>query len=193
MTILVVGDSFSVDPSLTVWPTLLGQRLGLPVINRAASGTGYAARASSGPPNRFLRQLSMPLPTTDVRLVIVMGSPNDRHFYDQHLRGMYLTTHLEMRRLYPQARHLIVAPQWAGPDPMPAELPVLRGWLLDAMWCYDWRYPLVDPNDPADPGSWWFPPHRTDLVKADRFHPNQAGHVVIADRIEPHARTLLGL
>lgn len=197
MSILVIGDSFSaLDPNYVVWPSILGQRVGKQVYNHATPGSGYFAPGVGATPNRFSRQIIKHADITnpaDIELVIVFGSCNDRTAANDALRANVFTTHREITFNFPQAKQLIVAPQWSGPTAIPAEIGILRNIILDQMWGYDWKNALLDPNPGSDTSQWWFPPNRTDLWQADQFHPNQLGHTHIADQIEPPVRSILGL
>jgi hypothetical protein len=194
MTILVIGDSFSAPTSgLTMWPDLIGSALSIPVINQAYAGTGYV-NPGADTPRPFNRQLHWQRGMTPsaVQIIIMFGSVNDRGYVTSgnadRLYDSTLITHLELQRLYPTTKQLIVGPQWAGPQAVPAELNTVRDAVLAAMWNYDWLNPMVDPI--ADN---WFPSNRLDLLGPDQFHPNQSGQALIQSKLQPVVRSILGI
>jgi hypothetical protein len=189
MSILVIGDSFSApDDRWNPWPVIIGNRLNIQVINRAIPGSGYQQRGIGPQPAKFCRQLLLQ-PPTGVKLVIFFGSVNDRWIGDkEHLRHWIFVTHREAARTYPAAKQLIIGPQWAGVDPVPQNVIDARTTVLDAMWDYDWQHPMVDPIHEN-----WFPQNDLSVLAADKFHPNQNGHIRMADKLEARIRALLGL
>lgn len=199
MSVLVVGDSFSSPVGPVVkWPELLAGRLDVTVINRAVSGTGYTWRGGPGQVlNRFGRQLLLPVSNpAGVELIVFQGSCNDHPSSQEHIAASALTTYLAARHAYPNARHLIVGPQWAGPHPLNPNVQRAKEGVFDAMCGYDRDRALVDPLYGSGSGThdqWWFPPDRLDLLGPDLFHPNAAGQRHIADLMEPHMRSMLGL
>lgn len=199
MSILIVGDSFSsYDANYTVWGQQIASRTGISIINRAVRGAGYIRVGDNPSPQRFSRQiLRHPgVDVNDVQLVIVFGSCNDRSYIadnPERYPMLVFQTLREAKKEYPNALLLVVSPQWSGPNAKPAEIETMRADISEEMWGFDWDYAYVNPNPGTDYANWWFPPTRTDLWQVDKFHPNQAGHDRMADKIEPHVRTILGI
>lgn len=200
MSILIVGDSFSApDPGFVVWHSILSQRLGgKKIYNHAQGSTGYINPGQPSP-KRFTRQLlaHSDIPDVcDVELVIIFGSVNDRDFIPAQLdlyKMMVFTTHQVAKAEYPNAKQLIILPQWSGPNAKPYEIETMRAAIGNEMWGYDFQYSYVDPNPGSDYANWFFPPNRPEFWSGDQFHPNQLGHTRMADKIEPHVRNILGL
>lgn len=200
MNALVIGDSFSANGAQPqMWHYILGTRLNKMFHCRASGGTGYLAKGD-GLPNRFSRQMmhrpDITTPRTNIDLVIFFGSPNDRFIIPGQsdlYRQMVFNTLLEARSQYPNAKQLVIAPQWCSSDPKPTALDVMAGLIADEMWGQNFDYQMLQPNLGTDTTKWWFPPNRSDLRDTDNFHPSQGGQTHLANILEPHVRSMLNL
>jgi hypothetical protein len=188
---VICGDSFTgTTPANKVWATMVQEATGAHIINRAIWGAGYVdpGPGPGGTGQRFLRQAIFQANPALVTGVVLAGSVNDQTVDPDLYRSIALQTHLHVQNVYPNAKLMTVGPFWAGPNPVPAEVLRLRDILLETMWTYDWKYPLIDPIKEN-----WFPPNRLDLLAADQFHPNLAGQTVIYNKMLPHMRNFFGI
>lgn len=195
MTLLTIGDSFTAEPNATdaangyvAWPHLVAQGLGMDVENRAVPGSGHVATGIYAPNDRhrFSRQL-LTAQTTCPSLVIIFGSVNDQNVNMSELCITAWNDFQLARRLFPQAKHLWIGPQWSGPNPVPANVVSARDAVLQSVWGQVWDM-WMDPIDQQ-----WFPPTHPEWWGPDQFHPNALGQQHLCDLILPAAKQLLGL
>lgn len=184
MSILTIGDSFTAQAPWKVWPTLLGEHLGMPVENRAVPGSGFIATGIWAGRNRFSRQL-LTAQTTDPKLVVFFGSVNDQAADNRELcTTAWATLHAAKKR-YPAAKHLWIGPQWSGPDTIPSNVIAARDAVLQAVWGLDFDC-WMDPLDQQ-----WFPRDRPELWDTDKFHPNGLGQQRIESLIYTQAAKIV--
>lgn len=202
MNALVIGDSFSTNGAQPqMWHYILGTRLNKMFYCRASGGAGYLARGGDpNNPNRFSRQMMWRPDIAAARntfdLLIFFGSVNDRMYIPGQIelyRDAVFSTLLEARHQYPNAKQLVISPQWCSSDPKPASLDAMAGIISDEMWNQNFDYQLLQPNYGTDSTQWWFPPNRSDLRAPDNFHPSQGGQTHLSYILEPHVRAILGL
>jgi lysophospholipase L1-like esterase len=174
-----IGDSWS-DPrsyaaesygAAAGFPQVTAARLGAGIVNAAVSGSGYAATA--GRPT-FPEQAAQGWGAA-ATAVVVFGGLND----EWQGRGLEETrvgadtTYGLIRRLCPDAALVVAGPQW-GATPQPGDFGAFR----EAIRCAALAAGAVH----LDPSGWLL--GREDLMY-DPYHPNQAGHARIADRLAP--------
>ena len=172
----VIGDSWA-DPSLYPWsvadgwPQMVAARLGLGVVNSAASGAGYASNHGTPYPVQAARGTGH-----GAAAVLVWGSLNDPYWGctpEDTARGADLTYAL-VRRSCPDAALIVAGPAWGDqepPDYMQWARATVRRAAADAGAVF------------VDPLGWLS--GRPDLVLPDHLHPNQPGHALVADRLVP--------
>jgi lysophospholipase L1-like esterase len=174
-----LGDSWS-DPrsyasenygAAAGFPQAVAARLGAGIINSAVAGSGYAATA--GRPT-FPEQAAQGWGAA-ASAVLVFGGLNDEwqgHTPTETHEGA-VTCYGLIRRLLPDAPLMVAGPQW-GAQPHPADLPAYTDAIRTAA--------LGAGAAHVDPSSWLL--DRYDLLY-DPYHPNQAGHALIADLLAP--------
>lgn len=173
----VLGDSWTDPRSYAVpaygrnWSYLLAERFGLGMVNSAVSGSAYSWGAQGG--GSFPAQAAQGW-GHGAAAVIVFGGLNDANgdAGSDVVGGGATLTYGLIRRLCPDAPLLVVGPQW-GARPWSPALNRIRGVLRDAA--------TAAAVDVIDPSSWLL--NRHDLL-IDADHPNGAGHVLLADRLE---------
>lgn len=170
----VIGDSWT-DPARggsgwrVGWPSLVAARLGLGLVDSGAGGQGYSPETGS---------LCFPVQVArgsgvGAAAVIVWGSVNDRSYDPAGVRAAAEETYRMIRRGCPGAPLLIYGPQWWHTTPAP-ELAATTAAVAAAAAAAGAVF--VDPHD-------WMQ-GRPDLMDDSGNHPNAAGHLLIADRVE---------
>lgn len=171
----VLGDSWS-DPwgypwsPEFGWPQLLAARLDVGIINSALSGGGYLAGAANNP---FGVQAAHGA-GAGADVVIAFGSlndPNSGQPADAVGRRASVVFGL-IGRLCPDAALIVVGPQWGAHERTAELLATVEAVAAAADTA---GAPFVDPSG-------WFLGATKLLI--DPWHPNQAGHATIADRLE---------
>lgn len=152
------------------WTTLLDNDLNLAATVLARGGSGYVNEGPVGPP---LPTLADEIPST-ADLIVIMGSRNDDDADDVQdaANAMYDAVRVKA----PNARVLIIGPPWTSSD-VPDSIIDINAALSEAAAAHGFDF--VDPTETgllAD---------RDDLIGADGVHPNDAGHVAIADFVRP--------
>ena len=181
--IAVIGDSYT-DGSAEggngprSWPQLAWQMLAREGVEvdadvAAEGGAGYAQRGSGG--SIFL-DLTARAVHPDDALVVFFGSRNDQPVDPMWFSGLAAGTFLQARLTAPAAKLLVIGPPWPTETPPPAVLRI-RDALRDQAWGAGALF-----IDPIAEG--WFV-GRPDLIGGDGVHPNDAGHVYLAEKITP--------
>jgi hypothetical protein len=146
----------------------------------AVAGAGYVARApGTGDTFLSLAQKS-PEPTADV--TVVFGTRNDFAANPGDVYAAAMKTFATIRAAAPNTRLLIIGPAWTDAA-VPFQLPRVRDGVQRA--AADSGATFVDPLA----GRWFF--GTPQLIGADVVNPTDAGHVYLADRIEPELRRVL--
>lgn len=176
-TLVVVGDSFSIDqPDGRGWARLVADSLGLELVNLAVGGSGYVAASTWLPGGTFGSQVTAGL-HGDPAVTVVFGGYNDATAPKDALdvREAARTVFAAVRRLTPRSTLVVVGPQWPGGSPsatvraLSAQVQAMSA-EQGAVW--------VDPLD----GPWLADPA---LIGPDRVHPNGAGQAALAARLRP--------
>lgn len=182
----VYGDSFSVDAEVPwahreeAWPTLVGERTGATVVNRAIGGTGYVNDPSDY--GTFAESV-VRRPPVGADLVVLFGSVNDAragHSADAVATGARLAMDA-VRAIAPAAALLVIGPQW----PTVPAIPALAIAHRDAV-----RAAAAARGVPFLDSLHWFQ-GRPDLIWADDIHANADGLAFIAETVTPWVRALL--
>jgi lysophospholipase L1-like esterase len=154
-----------------------GVRIGADV---AAEGrAGYGVPGDHG--SVFEDLTAMAVKPDDV-LVVFFGSRNDQGVEPGLLTQRARATFDLARRLAPAARFLVIGPPWPAAD-VPGSVLQIRDVLNVAARAAGAAF--VDPI-----GGGWFV-NRSDLISVDGVHPNDQGHLYLADMIAPLIRMQL--
>lgn len=159
------------------WPALVTTQLEQQGIHirpdiGSAGGSGYVNR---GPTDKVFADLIPEAVHPDDRLVVVFGSRNDRGIPTDTLATAVRDTLAGVKATAPNAALLVIGPTWFG-DPTPAILEV-----RDTLRAQAQAVGAVF-IDPITDG--WFT-GQAGLEGADGVHPNDAGHVYLAEKIGP--------
>lgn len=181
--IAVVGDSYTTGSDeggrdANGWLARTGWLLGAagkPAETAVAAegGAGYGVRGNHG---SLFADLATRVVAPDEALVVFFGSRND-DVADPNLLAGHIRDALGVaRRSAPNARLLVIGPPWPTAPPPEAVLRVRDILLAESVAA---QAEFIDPLAEG-----WFV-GRPDLIGGDGVHPNDAGHVWLAERIEP--------
>ena len=160
------------------WPALardLLQKQGLlidPAVG-AKDGSGYGKHATVGS-ERFIDQVERVAGAND-RLVILFGSNNDKTTPSDNLTTSLRRTFAKVKKKAPDARLLAIGPAEVQPPSPSADVFRARDITREQAEAAGGTF-----IDPLEEG--WFD-ERWDLFGGNGKYPNDAGHVVMADRI----------
>lgn len=182
--LVTYGDSYTATgphpwASGPGWAQQVAEDLDLDLADHAVIGTGYVADAEdSGLP--FVRQVETG-PPDGAGVVVVFGSVNDqRAGIAPDVVGRAADRVLALvRALAPQARLLVIGPQWPAGDYAPS-----MGPLRDAVRASAQRTGAVF----LDSLQWLA--GRPDLISGDGLHPTQDGLTYLAGLIRPTVAAL---
>jgi lysophospholipase L1-like esterase len=183
--IAVFGDSYSAGgrqggKGATGWPAIVADRLDAEIRLHAAGGAGYM-NGSRAEDETFLDQVQgSPEPDADV--VVVFGSRNDRDLPAVDIKRQATAVYAAIRSASPSALLVVIGPAWDD-DGVPDEMFLARDAVSSAAAAAGALF--VDPLAQE----WLL--DRPELIGGDGVHPNDAGHVYLADRIEPVVREAL--
>lgn len=163
------------------WPAIVSSRINAEkTTTHAIPDAGYTATsAGTGLTFASLAEQS-PEPTADV--TIVFGGRNDYRASREDITAAATRTFEAIRAAAPQTKLLVIGPAWTGDD-VPSELLPVRDAVQRAAEGAGAAF--VDPL-----AEQWFA-EGAGLVAADLISPTDAGHALLADRIEPVVRGLL--
>ena len=184
--VAVIGDSYTTGTdegglgpnswTAIAWRTLTAPGLRIASDVAAEGRAGYAAIGDHG---SIFADLAATAVQPEDALVVFFGSRNDRDIDPVLLAERARETFDLARRLAPFARFLVIGPPWLTAD-VPEPVLVTRGVLAGAAQAAGADF--VDPIDER-----WFV-DRPELIGADGVHPNDAGHLYLADKIAPLIR-----
>ena len=187
--VAVIGDSYTSGTdeggqgpnawTARTWETLAhqGVHIAPDVVSEGRAGYGVIGDHGS-----YFEDLTARAVRPNDALVVFFGSRNDQGVDPELLSEKASSTFDLARRIAPSARLLVIGPPWPTADPPDALLQVneiinRQASAVGATY--------VDPI--ADQ---WFV-GRPDLIGADGIHPNDEGHVYLADKIAPLIRAQL--
>lgn len=152
------------------------------VVDGAVAAEGAAGYGHRGVDGDLFRDLLTRVARPDDALIVFFGSRNDETVDPLAFASSAADTLVQARIAAPAARFLVIGPLWPLAAPPPEVLrdrDILRGaaGLIGAEFV-----------DPIYEG--WFE-GRPDLIGRDGVHPNDAGHVYLAERIAPRILELL--
>lgn len=181
--VAVVGDSYTNGTDLggrgpkawtaQAWQALAGQGVQVAPDVAAEGRAGYGVRGDHG--SIFL-DLTARAVSRDDALVVFFGSRNDQGVDPTALADLVNNAFALARRTAPAANLLVIGPPWPTADVPPAILQIRD--ILESQ-ALAFGAPFFDPIVAG-----WFV-GRPDLIGADGVHPNDAGHVYMAQRLAP--------
>ncbi|WP_345438458.1 SGNH/GDSL hydrolase family protein [Microbacterium gilvum] len=172
-SIAALGDSYtggSEEDSGEVarWPYLVARALDVPIDVIASGGSGYVV---PGPNDTTFPELAADVPA-DSDLVIIYGSRNDvataEEVYDAATATVF-----SLGEVAPDADIIIVGPTWITADP-PQNILDSESALTRVAADQGLRY--------VSSLAWLT--EDAELIGGDGVHPNDAGHAVLADRMD---------
>jgi len=180
----IVGDAYTSGSSAggkgpQGWPLLVKaslQKQGVliePIVG-AKEGSGYGKHGAAGN-TRFIDQVRRVVGKNN-KLVVLFGSSKDQTTSVDNLTSAIQRTVAKVRQAAPKARILMIGPAWVRPDPS-AEL--LRARDVTRAQAEVAGADFVDPL--ADK---WFA-DRPHLIGTSGQYPNDAGHVLMAEKLAP--------
>lgn len=188
--VVVLGDSYaggsSMDSGPTYrWPALLAGRDGFTVHVLAVGGSGFTVDGPHKPDTSIPDQATKVTRDGVPDVVVIMAARNDIHQSAVPKVGPAVTDAMAtIHRLAPNAHVLVVGPVWAG-ETTPHLYRVFATLEWRATKAAGGRY--ID--GATQPGP-WFAGH-PDMIGADHIHPTDAGHSLMADKINPALRLAL--
>ena len=181
--IAVIGDSYTAGSAEggngpNGWPALAGQLLAREGVEvdadiAAEGGAGYGQRGSRG---NIFQDLTAQAVRRNDALVVFFGSRNDEPADPQTFPALAAGTFQLARFGAPGAKLLVIGPPWPTASPPPAVLKI-RDSLRDQAALAGAAF-----IDPITEG--WFV-GRPNLIGLDGFHPTDAGHAYLAEKIAP--------
>lgn len=181
--VAVIGDSYTAGSSeggngAKSWPQLAWQLLARQGVQvdadvAAEGGAGYGQRGNRG---NIFEDLTAQAVRHNDALVVFFGSRNDQPIDPMKFTASAAETLHLARYAAPAAKFLVIGPAWPTANP-PAAVLKIRDSLRDqaAQIGAVFVDPIVDG---------WFVGH-PELIGADGVHPNDAGHVYMAEKIAP--------
>jgi GDSL-like lipase/acylhydrolase family protein len=179
----VIGDSYTTGSieggqgpngwTARAWQLLAGQGFLINPDVGAEGGAGYGVRGNRG---SVFGDLTPRVVRPDDSVVVFFGSRNDQTADLHALAGAARDCFAFARRTAPSSRLLVIGPPWPTAD-VPGVVLQIRDVLygqaraVGATW--------IDPIAER-----WFV-GRPELIGKDGVHPNDAGHVYMADKIAP--------
>lgn len=172
--VVFIGDSYtggSTEDSgeTSRFPRILQNDLDFYGTILARGGSGYLALGPSDAPiTTFVEDVP-----ADAALVVVMGSRND--IDDTDITDAANSMYDALRARVPDARVLIVGPPWVSAD-VPDEIDEINDALRSAAGGHGFDF-VAASETPMLAGD--------GLIGADKVHPTDAGHRVLADYLRP--------
>jgi lysophospholipase L1-like esterase len=188
--VVVLGDSFASGSSMDSgaparWPALLAARDGFTVRVDAVGGSGFTVDAPNRPGTDFTDQATR-INKTGVApdTVVIMAARNDIHQSAVPTIEAAITKTIQtIRRLAPNATILVIGPVRAeGTVPQIVQVFATREWRATKAQGAAYQ------DGATQPGPWLVGP---GVVGTDDVHPTDAGHRIIADKIEPKLRAVM--
>jgi lysophospholipase L1-like esterase len=188
--VVVLGDSYAGGSSMDSgpgyrWPALLANRDNFNVHVQAVGGSGFTVDGP-GKPGTSIRDQAQHVTrygTPDV--VVIMAARNDIHQSATSKVGPAVTATLAtIHRAAPKAKVLLIGPVWAG-ETTPFLYRVFATLEYRADRAAGGAY--IDGATQSGP---WFKGH-PEMIGTDHVHPNNQGHALMADKINPALRVAL--
>lgn len=154
------------------WPALVGQRLGMRVVNLAKSGTGYTV-GNAGGDGPYLSRVDA-LVAAHPDIVVIEGSRNDRKDAETSTAAKAVLKRVNDE--LPGVPVLVIGPIYG--DAVSPGTTKVNDSVRGAATLYD--MPFIDTVKLG-----WFTGAKNKLIGKDKINPTDAGHVYLADLIEP--------
>lgn len=188
--VVVIGDSYTGGsgeggagpagwPAL-VWNSLQSDGIGVEPEVSGRGGSGYVRR---GTEDTVFPEEAARLVTADDDLVVFFGSVNDMNESIDSIAAAAGTAFGEVRAISPDAQLVVIGPAWPREGYPPEEVVQIRDVLRQEAEAAGATF--------IDPMSEGWLRDTPDLIGADGVHPNNAGHVYLAERIAPHLKDAL--
>lgn len=180
------GDRYTAGTSLgglgpTGWPAIVSERVGARATPpHALLDAGYVAASSFA--GFTFESLAAQQPEPDADVTVVFGSRNDFRASPQEITAAALRTFDTIRADAPDTQLLVIGPAWTDAA-VPPELPPVRDAVRQA--ALEAGVLFVDPLAER----WFF--DDVGLIASDLVSATDAGHVYLADQIEPFVQELL--
>jgi lysophospholipase L1-like esterase len=188
--VVVLGDSYAGGSSMDSgpgyrWPALLANRDNFNVHVQAVGGSGFTVDGPGKPDTSIPDQAQHITRYGTPDVVVIMAARNDIHQSAVGKVGAAVTTTLAtIHRHAPAARVLLVGPVWAG-DVTPS--------LYRVFATLEWRADKAAGGAYIDgatqPGPWL--KGHPEMIGTDHVHPNDQGHALMADKINPALQVAL--
>lgn len=185
--VAVIGDSFTNGSSSggrgpNGWPEIVtailkGKGINIKTAVAASSGSGYVKHGTTGSVP-FVNQIARVVGSQDA-LVVVFGSPYDQSILPgsaDRLMNTVENTLSEVKKAAPKAKVLVIGPAWVLPNPSPGIMQVRD---IVRTQAEAQSLTFVDPL--ADN---WFDGN-SEMVGTNGDSPNDAGHLLMAQKIAP--------
>lgn len=180
--VVFIGDSYTGGSeedsgASSRWPELVADELDVRSTVLAQGGSGYVTTGPSGVP---ITDEAAEIPA-DASVVVVFGSRND-FAQDGSVGAAADAMYSEIEARAPSARVLIVGPAWVDSNP-PSTILNSNEELREAAAIHGFQFVAA-----TDAGILMDEPK---LIGRDGVHPNDAGHVALADFMKPLIEPLL--
>jgi lysophospholipase L1-like esterase len=188
--VVVLGDSYAGGSSMDSgpayrWPALLAERNNFNVRVQAVGGSGFTVDGPGKPGTSIPDQAQHVTRYGTPDVVVIMAARNDIHQSATSKVGPAVTATLAtIHRAAPKAKVLLIGPVWAG-----EVTPFLYRVFATNEWRADRAAGGAYIDGSTQPGS-WFAGH-PEMIGTDHVHPNNAGHALMADKINPALRVAL--
>lgn len=182
--VAVLGDSYtSGSPQDTrEWPAIVSSDLHIVIQNLAVGGTGLVAVNPQLPGSTpFVGRAKLISPRA--RVVLVFGSRNDAGFSAATCKAAALRTFRAVRSVNRSAALVVVSAAWVNGNP-PKSILDTRDGVREAARAVGAEY-----IDPIQQG--WFGQGVPGLIGADGVHPTNAGHRLLAEKMEAILQPIL--
>jgi lysophospholipase L1-like esterase len=188
--VVVLGDSYAGGSSMDSgpayrWPALLAERNNFNVRVQAVGGSGFTVDGPGKPGTSIPDQAQHITRYGTPDVVVIMAARNDIHQSAVGKVGPAVTATLTtIHKLAPKAKILLIGPVWAGET-----TPFLYRVFATLEWRADKAAGGAYIDGATQPGP-WFAGH-PEMIGTDHVHPNNAGHALMADKINPALRVAL--
>jgi lysophospholipase L1-like esterase len=189
--VAIIGDSYTGGSPLggvgpAGWPELARDRLykqGLLVVP-TVTGLGGAGYVTVGTDGETLGQAVPRTVTPADKVVLFFAGMNDGTVPTDQVQAAAGAAFQSAHQIAPAARMLVIGPAWPNDQRDTPQVHRLRDAIKNAALSVGADF--VDPIAEA-----WFATTPPGDIGADGVHPTDAGHVYLADQIEPHIRVEL--
>jgi lysophospholipase L1-like esterase len=183
--VVVIGDSYTGGSAAGgfgphAWTGLLWDRLAQQGIHLdpQVSGLGGSGYVTRGPTHAVFGDAATEFVQPDDKVVVFFGGLNDGMQPPDQVAAAARAAFEHVRQTAPNARLLVIGPAWPNDAREPALLNLVSAIRGEA------EAVGADFVDPVADG--WFVGTPPGFIGGDNIHPTDAGHVYMADKIEPY-------